>query len=209
MTNRFTRGVLSENPVFVLTLGLCPSLAITTKVTNALGMGAGVTFVLLGTATVVSLLRESLPRRYQLPAYLLITAIFVTIFDLAMRALTPGLSSDLGIYVPLIAVNCIILGRASAVAQRNGVADSVLDALGMSVGFTLALLLISLIREVLGSGTITLPAAGSFDGVLRLPGISAAPVRVMGLSVGAFLVMGYLKAFFNWIESRRRGETEK
>ena len=185
-------------------LGLCPTLAVSTQVVNAIGMGAGVIFVLLGSNIFVSLLKDFIPEKVRIPSYIVIIASFVTIVDLVMQGFAPSLSKNLGVFVQLIVVNCVILGRAEAFANRNNVRDSVLDALGMGVGFTLGLLLISLIREVLGSGTITLFAMGSFDGTIRLPGLSESPVRVMTLAPGALLVIGYLKALFTWMESRNR-----
>jgi electron transport complex protein RnfE len=200
----FSKGIFKENPIFIILLGLCPTLAVSTQVVNALGMGAGVIFVLLGSNIFVSLLKDFIPEKVRIPSYIVIIASFVTIVDLAMQGFAPSLSKNLGVFVQLIVVNCVILGRAEAFANRNNVRDSVLDALGMGVGFTLGLLLISLIREVLGSGTITLFAVGGFDGIIRLPGLSKSPVRIMALAPGALLVIGYLKALFNWMESRKR-----
>lgn len=201
--NHFTKGIIKENPIFIIVLGLCPALAVSTQVINAIGMGAGVIFVLLGSNIFVSLLKDFIPEKVRIPAYIVIIASFVTIVDLVMQAFAPSLSKSLGVFVQLIVVNCIILGRAEAFANKSKVSDSVLDALGMGVGFTLALGLISLIREVLGSGTITLFAIGSFDGVIKLPGLSESPVRVMSLAAGALLVMGYLKALITWLNSRK------
>ena len=175
----FSKGIFKENPIFIILLGLCPTLAVSTQVVNAIGMGAGVIFVLLGSNIFVSLLKDFIPEKVRIPSYIVIIASFVTIVDLVMQGFAPSLSKNLGVFVQLIVVNCVILGRAEAFANRNNVKDSVLDALGMGVGFTLGLLLISLIREVLGSGTITLFAMGSFDGTIRLPGLSESPVRVM------------------------------
>ena len=196
----FLKGIYRENPIFVIVLGLCPTLAVSTQVVNALGMGAGVIFVLLGSNFFVSLLRNFIPEKIRIPAYIVIIASFVTVVDLFMQAYSPSLSKSLGVFVQLIVVNCIILGRAEAFAKKNTVARSVLDGLGMGVGFTLALILIALIREVLGAGTITLFPMGSFSGVIKIPILVSAPVRVMGLAAGALLVIGYLKAFFNWLD---------
>jgi len=202
----FTKGILKENPIFIIALGLCPALAVSTQVVNALGMGAGVIFVLLGSNIFVSLLKNFIPEKVRIPAYIVIIASFVTIVDLVMQAYAPALSRNLGVFVQLIVVNCVILGRAEAYASRSSVGSSVLDALGMGVGFTLALLLIAFIREVFGAGTITLFAFGSFDGVIEIPGLSDSPARVIGLATGALLVMGYLQGLFNWMASRRAGE---
>ena len=204
MIEEFTKGIFKENPIFIILLGLCPTLAVSTQVVNALGMGAGVVFVLLGSNLFVSLLKDFIPEKVRIPSYIVIIASFVTIVDLCMQAFTPGLSRNLGVFVQLIVVNCIILGRAEAFARYNTLGRSMLDALGMGVGFTLGLLLISLIREVLGAGTITLFPVGAFGGVIAIPWLSAHPVRIIALATGALLVMGYLKAFFNWIEYRQQ-----
>jgi Na+-translocating ferredoxin:NAD+ oxidoreductase subunit E len=203
MLGEFTKGLFKENPIFIILLGLCPALAVSTQVVNALGMGAGVIFVLLGSNVFVSLLRDFIPEKVRIPSYIVIIASFVTIVDLVMQAYAPSLSASLGVFVQLIVVNCIILGRAEAFAGSSSLARSVLDALGMGVGFTLGLLLIAFIREVFGAGTITLFAVGGFDGVIEIPGLSKSPARVIGLSAGALLVVGYLKALFNWISSRK------
>jgi len=206
MNKEFIKGFFKENPIFVLLLGLCPTLAVSTRVINALGMGAGVIFVLLGSNIFVSLLKNFIPDKVRIPAYIVIIASFVTIVDLVMQAYAPSLSESLGVFVKLIVVNCIILGRAEAFANKNTLGSFVLDALGTGIGFTLGLLLISFIREVLGSGTITIFAFGNFDGVIRIPVLYQAPVRIFSLSAGALLVMGFLLGFFKWYGSRRKGE---
>ena len=203
MLKEFTKGIFRENPIFVLLLGLCPALGVSTKVANALGMGMGVIFVLLGANIMVSLLKDFIPSKVRIPSYIVIIASFVTIVEMVMQAYAPSLYDSLGVFVPLIVVNCIILGRAEAFANRNGVAASILDALGMGIGFTLALSLIALIREVLGAGTISLFAVGSFSGVIEIPGLISAPVRVIGLAAGALLVMGYLIGLFKFISLRK------
>jgi len=203
MFNEFSKGLFKENPIFIVLLGLCPALAVSTQVINALGMGAGVIFVLLGSNIFVSLLKGFIPEKIRIPSYIVIIASFVTIVDLVMKAYAPSLSRNLGVFVQLIVVNCVILGRAEAFASKKTLPESILDALGMGLGFTLGLLLISLIREVFGAGTITLFAMGSFDGVVRIPWLSANPARVLGLASGALLVMGFLKALFNWLEDRK------
>ena len=204
MIEEFLKGLYRENPIFVIVLGLCPTLAVSTQVVNALGMGAGVIFVLVGSNFFVSLLRNFIPEKIRIPAYIVIIASFVTVVDLFMQAYAPSLSKSLGVFVQLIVVNCIILGRAEAFAKKNTVARSVLDGLGMGVGFTLALILIALIREVLGAGTITLFPMGNFNGVIDIPVLVTAPVRVMGLAAGALLVIGYLKAFFTWLDMKEK-----
>ena len=207
MESEFSKGIFKENPIFIILLGLCPTLAVSTQVVNALGMGAGVIFVLLGSEIFVSLLKDFIPERIRIPSFIVIIASFVTVVDLVMQAYAPSLSRNLGVFVQLIVVNCIILGRAEAFASKRKLGESLLDALGMGVGFTLGLLLISAIREILGSGTITLFAVGSFDGVILIPGLSSQPARVLALAPGALLVIGFLKAFFNWLEIRREART--
>jgi Na+-translocating ferredoxin:NAD+ oxidoreductase subunit E len=206
MLKEFTKGIFKENPVFIILLGLCPTLAVSTQVVNALGMGAAVIFVLLGSNIFVSLLKDFIPEKVRIPCYIIIIASFVTIVDLVMRAYAPSLSKNLGVFVQLIVVNCIILGRAEAFASKNTVKSSVLDALGMSVGFTLALTLIALIREVIGTGKITLLAINAigFNGVITIPYLHDSPIRMIGYPAGALLVVGLLKALFNWFESRKK-----
>ena len=198
MLKEFTKGIFKENPIFVIVLGLCPTLAVSTKVINGIGMSAGVIFVLLGSNIFVSMLKNYIPDKVRIPAYIVIIASFVTIVQMVMEAYAPSLYKSLGVYVPLIVVNCIILGRAEAFAKKNTIKSSILDALGMGIGFTLALLIISLIREILGAGTITIFPIGSFSGVVKIPVLVDEPIRVFGLSAGALLVIGFLKAFFNW-----------
>ena len=198
MIKEFTKGLFKENPIFVIALGLCPTLATSTMVINALGMGAGVIFVLVCSNIFISLLKNLIPDNVRIPAYIVVIASFVTIVQMVMEAYAPALYAALGVFVPLIVVNCIILGRAEAFANKNKVLPSILDGLGMGVGFTLALTLIALIREVLGSGTITLPGC-----VITVPVISIAPMRVIAFPAGALLVLGLLKAFFQYREGRK------
>ena len=205
MLKEFTKGFIKENPVFVLALGLCPALGVTSKVVNALGMGAGVIFVLLGSNIFVSLLKNFIPEKVRIPAYIVIIASFVTIVEMVMEAFIPPLYESLGVFVPLIVVNCVILGRAEAFANRNTIGASILDALGMGLGFTLALIIIAFVRELLGAGTITLVPLGNWDGVISIPGLSKSPARVFTLAAGALLVMGYLKALFTWAEMKKAG----
>jgi len=204
MLKEFTKGIFKENPIFIIVLGLCPALGVSSKLINAIGMGAGVIFVLLGSNIFVSLLKNFIPDKVRIPAYVVIIASFVTLVEMVMEAYLPSLFESLGVFVPLIVVNCLILGRAEAFANKNTIKASIFDALGMGIGFTLSLMLIALFREVLGAGTVTIMAIGNFDGVIKIPGIYNAPARVFGLSAGALLVMGYLKAFFNWYSSRKR-----
>lgn len=201
-----TKGFFEQNPVFVIALGLCPVLGVSTQVSNALGMAAGVFFVLLFSNIIISMLRNVIPGSIHIPAYIVVIASLVTVTEMVMHAFVPAVYSALGVYLPLIVVNCIILGRAEAFASGNTVLDSALDAIGMSIGFGMAITLIAVIRELLGSGTITLFPVGGFSGVIPIPWFFDNPVRVMSLAPGALLVMGFLKAFFAWKSSRKKGK---
>ena len=203
-TKELTKGIFKENPVFIIMLGMCPTLGVTTQVFNAIGMGAGVIFVLLCSNIIISLLRKVIPDSIRIPSYIVIIASFVTIVGMVMHAYVPAVYSALGVYLPLIVVNCIILGRAEAFANKNTVLDSALDAIGMGVGFTLSLILIASIREILGAGQITLiNLSESARVIISIPGLKDSPIRVMTLAAGALLVMGYLKALFNWMGDRK------
>lgn len=200
-----TRGIFKENPVFIILLGLCPTLGVTTQVINGIGMGLSVIFVLVFSNIFISMLKHIIPNSVRIPSYIVIIAAFVTIVEMVMHAFAPSIYQALGIFLPLIVVNCIILGRAEAFANKNTVLDSFLDGIGMGVGFTLALTLIAFIREVFGAGTITLVPIGSFSGVIEIPLLNTYPVRILTLAAGALLLMGYLKAFFEWNSTRKRG----
>jgi Na+-translocating ferredoxin:NAD+ oxidoreductase subunit E len=192
LMNEFTKGIIKENPLFRLVLGTCPSLAITTSVDNGLGMGAAFTVVLLGSNIVISAMRKIIPDSVRIPVYVVIIAAFVTMTDLLMHAFTPDLYKALGIFIPLIVVNCIILGRAEAFANRNGIIPSILDALGMGVGFTLALVMVSTVREVLGAGT--------FYGMRVLP--EGVPAILMILPPGGFITLGCLLGLLNKLQNK-------
>jgi Na+-translocating ferredoxin:NAD+ oxidoreductase subunit E len=183
-----TNGLLRENPTFVIVLGTCPTLAITTAAVNGLGMGAATTFVLVFSNLFISLLKNYIPDKVRIAAFILVIATFVTIVDLVMKAYTPDLYKALGIFIPLIVVNCIILGRAEAFAQKNKVWPSVLDGLGMGLGFMLAITLIGSIREILGNGSI-------FN--FRLLGENASTILIFVLPPGAFVTYGLLIAIMN------------
>lgn len=200
-----TKGIFKENPVFIIVLGLCPVLGVSTQVSNAIGMSAGVLFVLLFSNIIISALRNIIPDSIHIPAYIVIIASLVTIIEMLMHAFAPAVYAALGVYLPLIVVNCIILGRAEAFASNNTVLDSALDAIGMAIGFALSLTLIALIREVLGAGTITLFPVGSFSGVIEVPWLVDNPFKVMALAPGALLLMGFLKAFLDWKAMRKAG----
>ncbi|MBQ7276291.1 MAG: electron transport complex subunit E [Bacilli bacterium] len=156
LKTEFTKGLFKENPILVTMLGLCPTLAITVSLENALGMGIAFAFVLLMSNIVVSLIRKIVPSEIRIPVYIVIIATFVSIVEMLMAAYLPSLSDSLGVFIPLIVVNCIVLGRAEAFASKNGVLPSIMDALGMAVGYTMILALIASIREILGSGTLTI-----------------------------------------------------
>ncbi|MDD5130529.1 MAG: electron transport complex subunit E [Candidatus Omnitrophica bacterium] len=193
LVKEFTKGIIKENPTFVLALGLCPTLAVSVSVINGIGMGAAATFVLLGSSVIISLVRNFIPGKIRIPCFIVIIATFVTITELCLKAYSPVLNRALGIYVPLIVVNCIVLGRAEAFACKNNLWRSFFDGLGMGVGFTLALILISAIREFLGSGQIL--------GRTLIKGFE--PVFVFGMPSGALLVIGLLLGFFNLLKNRR------
>jgi electron transport complex protein RnfE len=183
-----TNGFLKENPTFVLVLGTCPTLAVTTAAMNGIGMGAATTFVLVFSNLLIAALKNYIPDKVRIAAFILVIATFVTIVDLVMKAFTPDLYKTLGIFIPLIVVNCIILGRAEAFAQRNAVIPAILDGLGMGIGFTLAITLMGSIREILGNGSI-------FD--IRLVSQDTRTILMFILPPGAFLTYGYLIAIMN------------
>ena len=188
-------GLLDENPTFRLVLGMCPTLATTTSVTNALGMGAAATFVLIGSNVVISALRNIIPQKVRIPAYVVIIAAFVSIVQMLMQAFLPELNESLGIFIPLIVVNCIILGRAEAFANKNKVLPSALDGLGMGLGFTIALSIIATFREILGNGTwcgINILGAG-FD-----------PMLIMIMAPGGFITLGLILGAINKITSKKK-----
>lgn len=203
MIRDVTRGIVRENPVFVALLGLCPSLAITTHLVNAIGLGVAVIFVLVASGLSVSLMRTVVPRRGRIPIFVGVIAVYVTVVDVLMGYYLPGLSERLGIFVPLIVVNCLILGRADAFASRVTPARAVLDALGSGMGFLLSLSLIAAIREALGAGTLTLLPVGAFGGVIEVPGLAEQPAAVVGTAAGALFIVGYLLALFTWAGGRR------
>ncbi len=198
----FWRGIFKNNPTFRLVLGLCPTLAVTTSLENALGMGLAATFVLVCSNGLVSALRKVIPMAVHIPCYIVIIATFVTAIDLLMQAYLPDLSESLGIFIPLIVVNCIILGRAEAFACKNGVLDSLADGLGCGVGFTLSLSLVAVFREVLGAGTLTI------WGDLAFRNLNSGPITLAVLPAGGFISLGLLLAFINRLgewQARRQG----
>jgi len=192
----FWRGIFDENPTFRLLLGMCPTLAVSIAAGQGFGMGLAATAVLVASNILISLLRSVIPDKIRIPCYIVVIATFVTIVDLVMAAFVPALHEVLGIFIPLIVVNCIILQRAEAFASKNGVWRSTLDGLGMGLGFTLALVLVSSIREILGSGTFFgLEVLGFWH--------SFEPMGIMVSPPGAFIVLGLLLGLINWLSLRK------
>ncbi|KAF0199115.1 MAG: electron transport complex protein RnfE [Bacteroidetes bacterium] len=189
----FTNGLFKENPTFVLVLGTCPTLAVTTAAINGIGMGAATTFVLVFSNLMIAALKNLIPNKVRIAAFIVIIATFVTIVDLVMKAYTPDLYATLGIFIPLIVVNCIILGRAEAFAQKSNVVPAILDGLGMGIGFTLAITLMGSIREILGNGSI-------FN--IKLVAEDANTILIFILPPGAFITYGYLIAIMNRMKKR-------
>lgn len=192
----FLNGLFKENPTFVLLLGMCPTLAVTTGVIDAIGMGLSTAVVLICSNIFISLLRKFIPDTVRIAAYIVIIASFVTVVEMFLKAFLPALSESLGMYIPLIVVNCIILGRAEAFASKNGVISSIFDGLGMGLGFTGALTIIATIREVIGVGT--------FCG-LPLFGENFGGVSIMIMAPGAFFTLGLILMVINIISSKRKG----
>lgn len=189
----FIKGIFRENPIFFIVLGLCPTLAVSTSVNNAIGMGLAATFVLVFSNAIISAVRHLIPDKIRIPCFIVVIAAFVTIVEMAMKAYAPALDRALGVYVPLIVVNCIILGRAEAFASKNPVLLSIMDGLGMGAGFTLALLIISIIRETLGSGKFAgISISNTFE-----------PALVLSLAPGALLILGLLIGGIRWVKSLR------
>ena len=187
----FTKGLLKENPILVMVLGTCPTLATTSSSLNGLGMGLATTFVLIGSNVAISMLSKFIPDKVRIPAYIVVIASFVTVVDLVMQAYVPDLYNTLGIFIPLIVVNCIVLGRAEAFASKNTVWSSFIDGFGMGLGFTLALGVLGAFREMLGSGSIF--------GYKFLPGDG---LLVFILAPGAFIALGYMIALVNKIKQK-------
>ncbi|MCY1722831.1 electron transport complex subunit E [Prolixibacteraceae bacterium Z1-6] len=190
--NNFTKGFLKENPVFVLLLGMCPTLGVTSSAINGLGMGLATTFVLFMSNIVISIVKGFIPDKVRIPSFIVIIAAFVTVVQLAMQAYLPSLYKSLGLFIPLIVVNCIVLGRAEAFASKNNVVSSAIDGLGIGLGFSFALVLLGGIREILGSGKI-------FDITIYHENYVTL---LFVLSPGAFIVLGYLIAIINRIQKK-------
>lgn len=190
----FTKGLIKENPTLVTLLGMCPTLAITTMASNAIGMGAAATFVLICSNVVISLIRKIIPDQVRLPSFIVIIAGFVTLVGFVMQAYLPALYDALGIYLPLITVNCIILGRAEMFASKHNVLASALDGAGMGVGFTMALLAVGSVREIIGGGT--------WFGIQLIPEGTIQPMTLFILPAGGFFVLGCVIALVNKISNR-------
>lgn len=188
----FTKGLIKENPVFVLLLGMCPTLAVTSSAINGMGMGLATTFVLVMSSIIVALVKNLIPAKVRIPTFIVIIASFVTVVDLVMAGYLPVLHAQLGLFIPLIVVNCIVLGRAEAFASKNNLADSTLDGLGMGVGFTGALTLLGGIREILGAGAI-----------FNLKFIEGDGILVFILAPGAFIALAYLIAVINKLRRKQ------
>ena len=196
MKKIFMNGIFKENPTFSLFLGMCPTLAVTTAAFNGVGMGLSTMAVLICSNVFISLLRKFIPEKVRIAAYVVVIASFVTVVEMVLKAYAPAVSESLGLYIPLIVVNCIILGRAEAFASKNGALASAVDGLGMGIGFTLALTLIGSVREILGAGT--------FFGI-SLFGESFQPVTIMILPPGAFLTLGIIVMVINIISAKKKG----
>ena len=189
----FLKGIIKDNPVFVMLLGMCPTLGVTSSAFNGLGMGIATLFVLLMSNIVVSIIKSQIPSKVRIPAFIIIIASFVTIVEMVLEAYIPFLFEQLGIFIPLIVVNCLILGRAEAFASKNNILSSVVDALGMGIGFTIALTLLGAGREILGSGSI-------FD--FRFVSEDANTFILFILPPGAFIALAYLTYLFNRISAK-------
>lgn len=199
MKKTFLNGLIKENPTFVLFLGMCPTLAVTTSAFNAVGMGLSTMVVLIFSNMFISLLRKFIPDKVRIAGYVVVIASFVTVIQMLLNAYAPAVSDALGIYIPLIVVNCIILGRAEAFASKNGVLKSAVDGLGMGLGFTCALTIIGTVREILGAGT--------FFGI-QLFGEAFQPMTIMILPPGAFLTLALIVMTINIIKGRKKGGEE-
>ncbi len=193
MLKELTKGIIKENPLFVQLLGVCPSLATTGSLTNALGMGAAFTMVLIGSNLIISAIKSFIPEQVRIPSYIVVIASLVTVIEMLMEAFVPDIYASLGIFIPLIVVNCIILGRAEAFANKHGLWDSLQDALGMGIGFSLALAIIATFRELLGTGKL-----------LGIPvfGPDYQPILILILPAGAFITMGFVFAAVNYLRQR-------
>ena len=204
---QFKEGLLTKNPVLVQLLGMCSTLAITTSLFNGIGMGLSVTIILICSNMLISALRKVIPAQIRIAAYITIIAGFVTIVDLMMQAFLPELSESLGVFIPLIVVNCIILGRAEAFASKNGVLASAVDGLCQGIGYTAALVVVCVIRELLGSGTFGGGLLNGGEGIRIIP--EGYPAMQLVMPVGGFLTLGFVIAGFQWLMKRIRNAEAK
>ena len=200
LKQQFREGLLTKNPVTVQLLGMCSTLAITTSLFNGIGMGLSVTIILICSNIMISALRKFIPSQIRIAAYIVIIAGFVTIVDLLLQAFLPGLSESLGVFIPLIVVNCIILGRAEAFASKNGVLASAVDGICQGIGYTVALVIMCVIRELLGSGTFGGGILNGGEGIRILP--AQYPAMQMIMPVGGFLTLGFVIAGSQWLMKR-------
>ena len=204
----FKEGLLTKNPVLVQLLGMCSTLAISTSLFNGIGMGLSVTLILICSNVMISLLRKVIPSQVRIASYVVIIAGFVTIVDLLLQAFIPALSESLGVFIPLIVVNCIVLGRAEAFASKNGVGASALDGLFQGIGYTLALVIVCIIREFLGAGTFGGGILNGGEGIQILP--EGVPAMLMVMPVGGFLTLGCVIAAAQWLMKRiQKKEADK
>ena len=199
-------GLLTKNPVLVQLLGMCSTLAITTSLFNGIGMGLSVTIILICSNVMISALRKVIPNEIRIASYIVIIAAFVTIVDLLLQAFLPALSENLGVFIPLIVVNCIILGRAEAFASKNGVLASAVDGLCQGIGYTVALVIMCVIRELLGSGTFGGGILNGGEGIVIIP--EGYPAMQMVMPVGGFLTLGFVIAGYQWFMRRRQNKKE-
>ncbi|MCB5265555.1 MAG: electron transport complex subunit E [Candidatus Cloacimonetes bacterium] len=191
---QLSRGLIKENPTFVIVLGMCPTLAVTTSVINALGMGFAATFVLICSNAIISLIKDITPSKIRIPVYVVVIAAFVSVVDMVMAAYVPALHKSLGLFIPLIVVNCIILGRAEAFASKNNVIMSIADGIGMGLGFTLSLSLVATVREIIGAGTWL---------GMRVTPLTYDPALIAILAPGAFITLGFLMALMNMLKEKK------
>ena len=204
---QFSEGLLTKNPVLVQLLGMCSTLAITTSLFNGIGMGVAVTIILICSNVLISALRKVIPGQIRIAAYITIIAGFVTVVDLLLQAYIPALASSLGVFIPLIVVNCIVLGRAEAFASKNGVLASAVDGLCQGIGYTVALVIVCVIRELLGSGTFGGGILNSGEGIRIIP--EQFPAMQMVMPVGGFLVLGFVIAGSQWLMKRMNNKKKE
>lgn len=194
LVDRLKNGIVDENPIFMQVLGMCPTLAVTTSAENGLGMGLATTAVLIGSNLVIALLRKYIPNKVRIPAFIVVIATFVTMIEMLLNAYLPDIAAALGLFIPLIVVNCLILSRAEAYASKNKILPSLFDGLGMGLGFTVALVIIGIVRELFGAGKIF--------GIGIMPA-AYQPAVVMVLAPGAFFALGILLAIINVVRNRK------